>query len=57
MAREDSEQLFKILSEANQAKERLAQIADELEELGYTRKARSCMTLVYKIEAWQNSRA
>lgn len=39
---------------ANQAKDRLAEIADRLEEAGYIRKARSCMTLVYLIEEWQN---
>lgn len=43
-----------LLMEANQAKDRLARIAEELEELGYARKARSCMNLVYAIEAWQN---
>lgn len=44
----------RLLMEANTAKERLAKIAAELEELGFTRKARSAMNLVYTIEAWQN---
>lgn len=52
---ERREKLCGILTEANKAKDKLAHVANELEELGYTRKARSCMTLVYKIEAWQNS--
>ena len=42
------------MNEANEAKDRLARLADKLEKAGYTRKASSCMTLVYKIEEWQN---
>lgn len=44
----------RLLLEANEAKERLARIADKLDEMGKHQKAKSCMTLVYKIEAWQN---
>ena len=44
----------RLLSEANQAKDRLWQIASELDELGYHRKAKSCRTLVCSIEEWQN---
>lgn len=44
----------RILLEANEAKDRLARIAEKLEELGKHRKAQSCMTLVYNIETWQN---
>ena len=51
-----NEDLRKILSDANEAKDRLARIAERLEEAGYSRKAKSCMTLVYKIEEWQNRR-
>ena len=45
---------FGLLTEANAAKERLAVVAEKLEMAGYSRKAKSCMTLVYKIEEWQN---
>lgn len=50
----DKTELERLLREANEAKDRLARIADKLEEKGYTRKARSCMNLVYRIEEWQN---
>ena len=46
----------RLLMEANEAKDRLARIAERLEEGGKVRKARSCMTLVWRIEEWQNSR-
>ena len=50
-----NEQEYKrIINEANEAKDRLYQVANELEQLGYIRKAKSCMTLIYKIEEWQN---
>jgi len=48
------EELYELLMEANEAKDRLARIAEKLEEAGYKRKASSCMTLVYNIEEWQN---
>ena len=44
----------RLLSEANEAKNRLWGIARELDLLGYSRKANSCRTLVEKIEEWQN---
>lgn len=47
------EEYRRIINEANEAKERLAAIAEKLEEAGKIRKAKSCMTLVYKIEEWQ----
>lgn len=50
----NKEELDKILEEANQAKHRLDEIAQKLEEAGYHRKAKSCMTIVYRIEEWQN---
>ena len=49
-----TEELRRLLLEANEAKERLARIAERLDEAGYNRKAKSCMTLVYKIEDWQH---
>lgn len=45
--------LHDLLNEANQAKDRLARLAEKLEEAGYHRKAKSCMSLVYAIEEWQ----
>lgn len=44
----------KIIMDANEAKDRLAYVAQRLEEEGYIRKAKSCMRLVYEIEAWQH---
>lgn len=52
-----NEELDRILNEANEAKSRLARVAEKLQEAGYNRKASSCMTLVYKIEEWQNTGA
>ena len=45
----------RVINEANEAKDRLYRIANQLEELGYNRKAKSLMTLIYKIETWQNT--
>lgn len=50
----DTERLDRILSEANKAKEILRQVAQKLDNEGYSRKARTCITLLYKIEEWQN---
>lgn len=50
----NTEEIERILLEANEAKDRLARIAEKLENAGCVRKARSCMNLVYKIEEWQN---
>lgn len=50
---ERSSKFNRLIGEANEAKDRLARIASDLEELGYVRKARSCMTLVALIEEWQ----
>ena len=49
-------EIRRIIMEANEAKDRMYRIACKLEELGCSRKAKSCMTLVYKIEEWQNRR-
>ena len=51
---EREETFNRLMNDANQAKDRLAEIADKLREAGFNRKANSCMTLVYQIEAWQN---
>ena len=50
----DYEKLNDILYRANVAKDRLYRVAEDLREAGFDRKADSCMTLVYKIEEWQN---
>ena len=39
----------RAIGEANEAKNRLYQIAQRLESLGYKRKAASCMTIIYNI--------
>lgn len=52
--KKDYDELYRLLENANAAKDRLAQLAERLAEKGYHRKAQSCMTLVYKIEEWQN---
>ena len=52
----DEREYERILNEANEAKDRLSKIADKLDELGAHRKAKSCMTLVWNIEKWQNTR-
>lgn len=52
--KKDRTEFDRLMGEANEAKDRLADIAERLEEAGYIRKARSCMNLVYLIEEWQN---
>lgn len=44
----------RYLEQANQAKDRIAMIAMELEDAGFKRKAKSAWTLVHQIETWQN---
>lgn len=51
--KKDNNEFRRLVMEANDAKDRLTRIADKLEEAGYHRKAKSCMTLVYAIETWQ----
>ena len=51
--KKDINEYERLIEEANQAKDRLASIAEKLEEGGYIRKSKSCMTLVYYIEEWQ----
>lgn len=36
------------------AKERLSEVAMNLEEIGAIREAKSLMTIVYRLEEWQN---
>lgn len=52
--KKDREEFERCLNMANEAKDRLADIAERLEEAGFKRKAKSAMNLVYKIEEWQN---
>lgn len=51
----DREEFDRCMDMANAAKDRIAEIAERLENAGYTRKAKSAMTLVFKIEEWQNT--
>lgn len=48
------ERIEEIKYDANAAKERLVRIAEELEAIGAIREAKSLMTIVYKLEIWQN---
>ena len=50
----DMEKMERLVREANEAKDRLARLAEKLEDEGFHRKASSLITLVYKIEDWQN---
>jgi hypothetical protein len=53
----EREDLDDILGyDVNKAKDILEKVYYRLEEAGYKRKAKSCWTLIGKIEAWQNSR-
>ena len=52
--KKDRSEFEACISMANEAKDRLAAIAERLEEAGYVRKAKSCMSIVYRIEEWQN---
>ena len=51
--KKNEEEKNRCIMEANTTKDRLANIAAKLEELGYIRKSKSCMRLVYDIEEWQ----
>ena len=51
---EKAKELQKIISDANQAKDRLYEVHNKLLDAGFTRKAKSCMSLIYAIEEWQN---
>lgn len=52
--KKDREEFERCLNMANEAKDRLAEISERLEEAGFKRKAKSAMNLVYLIEEWQN---
>ena len=52
--KKDRNEFEACMNMANEAKDRLADIAERLEASGYIRKAKSCMNLVYLIEEWQN---
>lgn len=43
----------RLINEANEAKERLARLAEKLIEAGFIRKGKSLLTLAYKVEEWQ----
>ena len=52
--KKDYEEFDRCMEMANEAKDRLADIAERLENAGFERKAKSCMNLIFAIEAWQN---
>ena len=52
--KKNREEFEECMDDVNEVKDRLADIAERLEEAGYVRKAKSAMNLVYTIEAWQN---
>jgi hypothetical protein len=54
MKKNKTEELKQIIIKANGAKDRLYEMVCELKEAGYNQKAKSLMTLIYKIEEWQN---
>lgn len=54
MKNKRQEELKKITMEANEAKDRLYKIVYELQEEGFDGKAKSLMTIIYRIEEWQN---
>lgn len=51
----DYEEKERLLDSATPAKDRLIDIADKLEDAGFTRKANSLRTLIEKLEIWQNT--
>ena len=48
-------ELHMLICEANEAKDRLYRISVKLDEAGKYQKAKSLMTLVSRIEEWQNA--
>ena len=54
--KKNREAIENLQYEANSPKEALMRIADELYEVGATRKAKSLETIVMKLEVWQNTK-
>ena len=50
----DKERIESLKSDANSAKERLMNIAQELYQERAIREAKSLETIIAKLEAWQN---
>ena len=50
----NEQELHRLICEANEAKERLYQIAATLDGAGCYKKAKSLLTIVSNIEYWQN---
>lgn len=48
------EEIERIKSDVNPAKDRLTRIMYELEDLGAIREAHSLETIIEKLEIWQN---
>lgn len=48
------DEIERIKSEVNPAKERLMRAADELREIGAVREANTLETIIERLEIWQN---
>ena len=48
------DELRRLQMDANTAKDRLWHVSMELEEAGFIRQSRALMTIIYKLEEWQN---
>lgn len=55
MDEEKKKKIRDIQMRANEAKDRLHEMVIDLEEMGQVRRAKSLMTIIYRIEAWQHT--
>ena len=56
MEKKETGKAAALLAEANQAKDILMKIKNELEEIGCDKKATALGNLLWKLEAWQHGR-
>ena len=52
----DNSRIESLKNDANEAKERLGRIAEELYRCRAIRKAKSLETIIFKLETWQNTK-
>ena len=52
----DIDKYNRIMEEANRAKNELNKVVEKLYNEGFERKAASGMSLIWKIEQWQNTK-
>lgn len=52
----DLDKYNRIMEEANKAKAELSKVVEKLYKEGFERKAASGLSLVWKIEQWQNTK-